>query len=87
MFAEFVVTYLPIAIAAVVLVPVLLVHLAMFVDTLRSKRWPSAATSARHAPTLAVRRESRRSTILTELPVTSGGMGLRHGIAARRDHD
>ena len=87
MFAEFVVTYLPIAIAAVVLVPALLVHIAMFVDSLRTKHWPSAATPSLKASTPVVRRASSRYAVRTELPMTSGGMGLRHGMAARRDHD
>ena len=87
MFAEFVATYVPIAIAAVVLVPVVLVHVAMFIDSLRTKRWPTG-TAARKAPRpLAVRRESRAQPARSAAPLTSGGMGLRHGMAARRDHD
>ena len=88
MFAEFVVTYLPIAIAAVVLVPPLVVLIAMFVDSLRTKRWPSPPQPAYKPSTLVARRAAHRHTARrAESPVTSGGMGLRHGMAARRDHD
>jgi len=87
MFAEFVVTYVPMAIAAVVLIPVLLVHVVMFIDSVRKRRWPAPSESARAASKPVVRRESRRNAARTELPVTSGGMGFRHGIAARRDDD
>ena len=88
MFAEFVATYVPFAIAAVIIVPVLLVHIAMFIESLRRERWPSRPSPAASglerasAARRAARRESRRA-----MPTLTGGHGLRHGIAARRDHD
>ena len=87
MFAEFVVTYVPIAIAVVVLVPVLLALAAMFIDSVRTKQWSSRTAPERReiAPAVA-RHPSRRDPVRTELPLT-GGMGLRHGMAARHEHD
>ena len=84
MFAEFVATYVPFAIAAVIIVPVVLVHIAMFIESVRTQRWPrqpSPAASGLERAALA-RRESRRAA-----PTLTGGHGLRHGVAARRDHD
>lgn len=88
MFVEFVATYVPFAIAAVIIVPVVLVHIAMFIESVRRERWPSRpspaasglerATEARRT----ARRESRRP-----MPALTGGHGIRHGMAARRDHD
>jgi hypothetical protein len=88
MFIEFVATYVPFAIAAVIIVPVVLVHIAMFIESVRTQRWPrqpSAAASGLEraaAARRAARRESRRG-----MPALTGGHGLRHGMAARRDHD
>jgi hypothetical protein len=88
MFAEFVATYVPFAIAAVIIVPVVLVHIAMFVESVRTRRWPRQASPAASGleraaeARRAARRESRRP-----MPTLTGGHGLRHGVAARRDHD
>lgn len=88
MFAEFVTTYVPFAIAAVIIVPVVLVHVAMFIEALRTKRRPRKPEADRLHLALesrpAVRRRERQSIAPT---ITGGGLGLRHGIAARRDHD
>lgn len=88
MFTEFVVTYVPFAIAAVIIVPVVLVHIAMFIESVRRERWPSKPSPAASGlertaeARRAARRESRRP-----MPTLTGGHGLRHGMAARRDHD
>jgi len=88
MFAEFVATYVPFAIAAVIIVPVVLAHIAMFIESVRTQRWPrkssSAASGLERAAEArrAARRESRHP-----MPTLTGGHGVRHGMAARRDHD
>lgn len=86
MFAEFLVTYVPLAIAAVILVPIVIVHLAMFIDGMRSKRWSQPASRAPRASTYAP--VARRAAPHTQpAPTWNGGLGLRHGVAAPRDHD
>jgi len=88
MFAEFVATYVPFAIAAVIIVPVVLVHIAMFIESVRTARWPGKASPAANgiARAAEARRVARRKSA-RGMPTLTGGHGLRHGLAARRDHD
>lgn len=88
MFVEFVATYVPFAIAAVIIVPVVLVHVAMFIESVRRERWPGKSSPVAGGLVRAAearrtaRRESRRP-----MSTLTGGHGIRHGMAARRDHD
>jgi hypothetical protein len=82
MFTLFVADHLSAIVAAVVLLPVLLLSLAMFVEGARRRRW----TPARRATVPAMAAPRRRAAVRAQPPVT-GGIGLRHGIAAPRDHD
>jgi hypothetical protein len=88
MFAEFVATYVPFAIAAVIIVPVVLVHIAMFIESVRTKRWPRKVSPvARGLERAAEARRTARCESRRPMPTLTGGHGLRHGMAARRDHD
>ena len=100
MLAEFVVSYVPFAIAVVILLPIVLVHVAMFIEALRTKRWASpspslgrnfVAAGAPSAPAPAAARvtspQPPRRVRADSAPIVTGGLGLRHGMAARHDHD
>ncbi|MEP6702745.1 MAG: hypothetical protein ABJB04_07115, partial [Betaproteobacteria bacterium] len=73
----------PFAIAAVVLVPAVAFLIAMFVEGARRVRWTAPRTPARILPAPESRRETKPRAKLPAL----AGFGLRHGMAARRDHD
>ena len=80
MFAEFVANHVSAIVATVVLLPVLVLSLAMFVEGVRKLRWPASRSIGTRKP--KARRPERRTQ-----PVVAGGAGLRHGIAAPHAHD
>jgi hypothetical protein len=80
MFAEIVARYVPAIVAAVVLFPVLVFSVVMFLEAVRKPRW-TAGRKAGPAPA------SPRPAPRRVQPIGNGGAGLRHGIAAPREHD
>ena len=84
MFIDFILIHAPAIVAAVVFVPVLVFSIALFLEGARKIRW--SATRGRAQP------EASRAVLKPRSqprgPITIiRGPGLRHGIAARRDHD
>jgi len=83
MFLDFILIHAPAIVAAVVFVPVLAFSIALFVEGARKTRW-SGTRKPRPDASKAVRKPQSQP----RAPVTIiRGPGLRHGVAARRDHD
>jgi hypothetical protein len=81
MFIDFIAANAPAIIAAVVFVPVLVLSIALFVEGARKTRWTVVSRRNPARPKAMPRAASSRATRATS------AHGLRHGIAARRDHD
>lgn len=82
MFFDFILIHAPAIVAAVVLLPVLAFSIALFLEGARKSPWKRARPGIPARP-VAARRQSPRRDPRTVM----GSSGLRHGIAARRDHD
>src|SRR5262249_13425971 len=98
MFIDFIAANAPAIVAAVVLVPVLAFSIALFIEGARKTRW-TVLRRAQPDQRVPSRRDAvgddsparpgarRRAAQYKEPSTATGGHGLRHGIAARRDHD
>ena len=82
MLFDFILIHAPAIVAAVVFLPVLVFAIALFLEGARKNPWKGARPGTPAQP-LASRRPSPRRDPRTAM----GSSGLRHGIAARRDHD
>ena len=88
MFFDFIATHAPAIVAAVVLVPVLVFSIALFLEGARRTRWPSVRSRSVTPIEPGAPVARRRPQVHGRGPASvMGGAGLRHGIAARRDHD
>ena len=81
MLAEFVAEYFSAIVAAFVLLPVLVFSLAMFVEGAGRHRWTTSLRAG------TCREASARTRPAARAERTTGGLGLRHGVAAPHDHE
>ena len=83
MFIDFILIHAPAIVAAVVFLPVLAFSIALFVEGARRSRWGATRREQPDGSKPARKPQPQRSDPVSVIR----GPGLRHGIAARRDHD
>ena len=82
MLIDFILIHAPAIVAAVVLLPVLVFSVALFLEGARKNPWRGARLGGPARPVVSKRQSPSRGP-----RTVMGSPGLRHGIAARRDHE